>query len=165
MLPDGVHNWTPLVQFPMQITRATDYAVRVMVELATLPAGQKMQLNALAEVTGVCGTFLSKILQRLVHQGLVSSHRGTGGGFCLKLAPENVTLLHVVEAMEGPTRLNLCLGEDPGCERKSWCGVHPIWRNAQSALTAVLRGVSIAQLAEEATAHLRKSCELEPLQG
>jgi len=148
----------------MQITRATDYAVRVMVQLATLPEGQKMQLNTLAKLTGVRGTFLSKILQRLVHQGLVSSHRGTGGGFCLKAVPERVTLLRVIESMEGTTQLNVCLKKGPSCERKSWCGVHPVWRNAQSALTSVLDGVSIAQLAEDTAANLKKGAALEPLQ-
>jgi Rrf2 family protein len=147
----------------MQITRATDYAVRVMVQLAMLPEGQRMPLTALAAVTGVRATFLSKILQRLVHQGLVSSHRGTGGGFCLKALPANVTLLQVIESMEGPTQLNVCLGEGPNCARKSWCGVHPIWRNAQSSLTAVLGGVSIAQLAQATATNLTGGIELEPL--
>jgi len=146
----------------MQITRATDYAVRVMVQLASLPEGQKVQLNTLAEATAVRQTFLSKILQRLVHQGLVTSHRGTGGGFCLKVLPAEVTLLQVIEAMEGPTQLNVCLGNGNGssCERRSWCGVHPVWRNAQSSLTQVLGSVSIAQLAEETAANLGNSLRL-----
>ena len=132
-----------------------------MVHLAGLPEGQKLQLSTLAEATGVRENFLSKILQRLVHQGLVSSHRGTGGGFCLKGAPRRITLLQVIEAMEGPTQLNVCLGDGPTCERRSWCGVHPVWRMAQGALTQVLGSVSIAQLAEETAANLTKGCELE----
>jgi Rrf2 family protein len=143
--------------FPMQITRATDYAVRVLIHLAALPEGQKMQLNTLAELTGVRGTFLSKILQRLVHRGLVTSYRGTGGGFCLKASPANVTLLQVIESIEGPTRLNVCLREGDSCTRKSWCGVHPVWKEAQSALTGVLGGVSIAELAEETVANLGRA--------
>jgi len=145
----------------MKITRATDYAVRVLVQLATLPDEQKMQLNALAVATGVRETFLSKILQRLVHQGLVRSHRGTGGGFCLSVLPSRVTLLQIVEAMEGRTQLNVCLGEGDSCERKSICGAHPIWQKAQAALTQVLASVSIAQLAEETAAKQRQAIELE----
>lgn len=149
----------------MQITRATDYAVRVMVELASLPEGQKVQLNTLAKATGVRQTFLSKILQRLVHQGLVRSHRGTGGGFCLKALPASVTLLQVIEAMEGPTQLNVCLGDTPGCERKSWCAVHPVWHNAQASLTQVLGGVSIAQLAEQTSANLKRDFDSPRYEG
>ena len=133
----------------MQITRATDYAVRVMVHLASAPHGQKYPLNELAIATGVQESFLSKILQRLVHQGMLLSQRGSGGGFILNRAPDQVTLLDVVEAIEGPTQLNHCVGEAGYCSRKEWCGVSPTWERAQQALTQVLGGVSIAQLADE----------------
>ena len=145
----------------MKITRATDYAVRVLVQLATLPDEQKMQLDALAAATGVRESFLSKILQRLVHQGLVSSHRGTGGGFCLRVLPSRVTLLQVIEAMEGRMQLNVCLREGDSCERKSYCGAHPVWQKAQAALTQVLASVSIAQLAEETAAKQKQIIEAE----
>ena len=122
-----------------------------MVELAVVPEGQKMQLQTLAEATGVRATFLSKILQRLVHRGLVLSHRGTGGGFCLKVLPDSVTLLQVIEAMEGPLQLNVCMGEGTGCDRKASCATHPYWLDAQVALKTVLGAVTIAQLAEESS--------------
>lgn len=60
--------------------------------------------------TGVSESFLSKVLQRLVHVGMVSSHRGTGGGFCLRVLREKTKLLDVIEAIEGPLELNVCLG-------------------------------------------------------
>lgn len=127
-----------------------------MVELASLPPGDKVQLNELIESTGVRGSFLSKVVQRLVHAGMVSSHRGTRGGFSLRVSGEEVTLLDVIEAIEGPTQMNLCLGSGPGCERKSWCGVHPIWKKAQSAFVQELGSVSIAHLAVESKANLAK---------
>ncbi len=140
----------------MQVTRATDYAVRIMLELASLPPGDKVQLNELIESTGVRGSFLSKVVQRLVHAGMVSSHRGTRGGFSLRMSGEEITLLDVIEAIEGPTQMNLCLGNGPGCERKSWCGVHPIWKKAQTAFVQELAGVSIAHLAIESKVNLAK---------
>ena len=132
----------------MQITREADYAVRVMVHLASAPRGQNSPLNEIAEATGVQESFLSKILQRLVHQGMLVSQRGSGGGFLLNCAPEQVTLLEIVEAIEGPTQLNLCVGSGH-CARKDFCGVHPVWTRAQESLTQVLGGVSLAQLAQE----------------
>jgi Rrf2 family protein len=99
----------------MHITRATDYAVRVTVHLATLPAGQKVPLGELAEATGVRDNFLSKILQRLVRNGVVSSHRGTGGGFLLNVAAKDLTLLQVVVAIEGKIELNICLSDWQSC--------------------------------------------------
>lgn len=136
-----------------------------MVELASVPEGQKMQLESLAEVTGVRATFLSKILQRLVHQGLVTSHRGTGGGFCLKVPPKGVTLLQVIEAMEGPIQLNVCLDDTAGCERKSSCASYPYWRDAQEALKTALSGVSIAQLAEHTAADLAARYDIQEVKN
>jgi len=138
----------------MQITRASDYAVRVMVHLASAPHGHKYPLNELATVTGVQESFLSKILQRLVHQGMLVSQRGSGGGFLLNRPPAEVSLLDVVEAIEGPTQLNHCVGEAGHCARKDWCGVNPTWERAQKALTQVLGGVSIAQLADDSARRL-----------
>jgi Rrf2 family protein len=118
-----------------------------MVHLASVPPGQKLPLNVLAEATGVRESFLSKILQRLVHQGMLLSHRGSGGGFILNRAPDQVTLLDVVEAIEGPTQLNRCVGESGRCNRKDFCSVHATWGRAQRVLTQLLGGVSVAQLA------------------
>jgi Rrf2 family protein len=133
----------------MRINRATDYAVRVMVHLAAVPSGQKVPLSTLAEVTDVRQSFLSKILQQLVRQGLVTSYAGTGGGFCLNVDPAAVSLLQVIEAMEGPLQLNVCLASGRSCERKPSCPVHPVWRRAQAAITNVLGGVTLAELAKE----------------
>jgi Rrf2 family protein len=144
----------------MQINRATDYAVRVLVQLAMLPPGSKVQLADLQRSTGVRGSFLSKVLQRLVHAGFVSSHRGNGGGFCLLLDSERTSFLEVIEAMEGPTQLNQCLISGTSCERQSWCGVHPVWERAQAALRKELDSVSIAQMARDSMAILWKHPQL-----
>jgi len=143
----------------MQITRATDYAVRVVVQLATLPKGVKAQLASLEAATGVSGSFLSKILQRLVRAGIVDSHRGTGGGFCLRPHGEKTTLLQVIEAMEGPTRLNQCLIAGLSCDRKPWCGVHLVWQQAQAALTGVLDSVTVAEMAKQTLANLAQQSD------
>lgn len=149
LLDEGCPIWN------MQITRASDYAVRAMVHLASRPEGAKVALTALVHATGVSESFLSKILQRLVHTGLVSSHRGTNGGFKLRVQPEGTRLLDVIEAIEGPIELNVCLGGREKCERQGWCGVRPVWEVAQEALSEVLRGVTIAELARATEQNLK----------
>jgi len=144
----------------MQITRATDYAVRVMVYLASLPPDRKAPLGELAEATSVRDNFLSKILQRLVRNGLISSHRGTGGGFRLSVTPDNLTLLQVVEAIEGKIALNICLSEWQSCPLQSQCAVYPVWQKAQSALSQELAGVTIAELAARTTETSRSLDEI-----
>ena len=134
----------------MQITRATDYAVRVMIHLAGLPPGSSVRQSELSKSTNVSGHFLSKVLQQLVRSGFIRSQRGSGGGYALAVLPTAVSLLDIVEAMEGPVRLNQCLEEGPSCEHKSWCPAHRVWAEAQAAVTNVLGGASIASLAAQA---------------
>jgi|SRR5581483_2691558 len=133
----------------MQITRAADYAVRVMIHLASQPTSMPVRRPEIAKATDVPGSFLSKVLQHLVQGGLISSQRGSGGGYRLAVNPENISLLDVVEAVEGPTQLNVCLQPGPSCARKSWCEAHVIWSDAQRALVKVLRATSIARLAKK----------------
>jgi len=141
----------------MQLTRAADYAVRVMVHLAGLPVGTRTTRDELAAHGDVPEHFLSKILQSLARSGLIAAHRGMMGGYELARPAESVTLLDVVEAMEGPLVLNVCVAEGPTCQRKGWCSVHRVWADAQNALTAVLRAATLKQLAEEA-ANNRTMC-------
>lgn len=134
----------------MQITRASDYAVRVMIYLASLPPHSTVRQSELSKATEVSGHFLSKVLQQLVRARLVRSQRGSGGGYVLATSAETISLLDVVEAMEGPVRLNQCLEEGPSCDRKSWCPAHRVWAEAQAASTNVLGGASMATLAAQA---------------
>ena len=132
----------------MQLTRAADYAVRVMVHLAGLTSGARATKSQLAASGDVPEAFVGKILQALSRGGLITSHRGSVGGFTLARPADSVTLLDVVELMEGPLQLNACLGPNPSCGRLAWCCVHDVWARAQEALAGVLRGVTIASLAQ-----------------
>jgi len=147
----------------MQITRAADYAVRVMVHLSSLPPGSRVQRSALVELSEAPESFLSKVLQRLVGSGLISSRRGGGGGFELAVPPEKISVLTVVEAIDGPIRLNLCVPGASGCERSLACAVHPVWMEAQDALTAVLGSANMSRLARRRSAAKRsRKRELAP---
>ena len=133
----------------MQITRATDYAVRIMIHFAGLPEGTRLAAPELARGIQAPESFVSKVLQQLVQRGMVTSHRGAGGGFQLAVTPEKVSLLDVVEMVEGPLQINLCLAGEASCDLSSWCGAHPIWNDAQAALKKVLASASIARLARD----------------
>ena len=147
----------------MKITRASDYAVRVMIHLAGLPPGSTLQQSELSKATEVSGHFLSKVLQQLVRARLIRSQRGSGGGYALATSASNVSLLDVVEAMEGPVRLNQCLDEGPSCNRKSWCPAHEIWAEAQMAIVRVLGAASMAALAARAKTNSTYSSHDKPL--
>lgn len=134
----------------MQITRASDYAVRVMIHLAGLPPAATVRQAELSKATDVSGHFLSKVLQQLVRSGLIRSQRGSGGGYGLAVSAHNVSLLDVVQALEGPIHLNQCIAEGPSCERKSWCPAHQVWAEAQAAVVRILGDALLAKLAAQA---------------
>src|SRR5689334_6440580 len=126
----------------MQLTRAADYAVRVMVHLAGLPPATRVSRSELSAAAECPEQFLSKVLQQLTRAGLMISHRGNTGGFELEQSHRAATLLEIVEAVEGPIRLNLCLANDHSCNRQAWCPMHGVWVEAQHAMTSVLAGVT-----------------------
>lgn len=133
----------------MQLTRAADYAVRVMIHLATLAPGTRVNRNTLATAAEVPPQFLAKVLQSLGRARLIAAHRGTSGGFALAVPAEQVSVLRIVEAVEGPIQLNVCVGPGIGCNRQEWCPAHLVWLEAQAALAQVLKNASIAKLASQ----------------
>jgi Rrf2 family protein len=136
----------------MQLTRAADYAVRIMIHLASLPSGARPNRAVLAEAGEIPEHFVGKVLQALARAGLIGSQRGMKGGFALAVPPEEITVLRVIEAIEGPTQLNACLNnQGKGCSRSGWCPAHHVWIEAQEAMTTVLRQATIAALAAPPT--------------
>jgi Rrf2 family protein len=87
----------------------------------------------------------------------VTSHRGNTGGFELSRSRRGASVLEVVEAIEGPIRLNLCLTSGHACDRQSWCPAHVVWAEAQKAMADVLQKASIGDLAQQAAARKEES--------
>jgi DNA-binding IscR family transcriptional regulator len=84
---------------------------------------------------------------------LFDSRRGQGGGFEISQLGRGASILDVVEAIDGPIRLNVCLCAGKVCIRKVWCPVHPVWAQAQRAIFDVLTATRIRDLAEQGAAN------------
>ncbi|ADH84885.1 RrF2 family transcriptional regulator [Desulfurivibrio alkaliphilus] len=110
----------------MQITRATDYAIRCVYCLARHP-GELWMIDDIAREMEIPNSFLAKILQKLARAQIVESQRGVRGGFRLARAPEEISLHDVVVATEGPVAMNVCTLEGERCDRVEKCRVHPVW--------------------------------------
>ncbi len=130
----------------MELTRKGEYAIRGIVHLAGMPVGKVCLLSDIAAAVDVPPTFLAKIFQQFSKIGLVKSFRGTGGGFLLGRAAENITLLEVVEAVEGPIIPNRCVVAPTDCERSGFCNAHPVWKRVQGEVRSVLEGVTLKEL-------------------
>lgn len=133
----------------MQLTRAADYGVRVMIHLAGLSKHQRLSLTTLARETLAPESFLSKVLQALTRAQFVTSHRGQGGGFEISPLGRSTSVRQVVEAIDGPIHLNVCLDRGRACPRKEWCPAHPVWAKAQQAMFEVLDSALVADLATQ----------------
>jgi len=109
-----------------------------MVYLAGQPRDGLTLISEIAKAEDVSASFLAKIFQGLAKAGLIESHRGAAGGVNLNRLPEDISIRHIVEAVEGPLALNRCLLPDDPCARADTCPVAKVWREAQEHLLAVL---------------------------
>ena len=131
------------------LSREADYAVRIMVHMAS-SAEERFQSKTLARDENIPESFLFKILQTLIRHGVLRSYRGVGGGYQLAIDPARLSLYQLLEMVEGPLELNLCVVSGTGCDFTEQCGVHDVWDIAQAQLRKTLEGVSIAELATNA---------------
>jgi Rrf2 family protein len=133
----------------MQITRAAEYAIRGVLYLSSQPEGSTCLLSEISEKQEIPPSFLSKIFQNLAKSGFVGSSRGTGGGFTLLKTPEEITLLEIVEAIDGQIVLNVCLDNGNTCGNEAVCAVHGVWCDAQAYLVNLLNASTFASLVEK----------------
>lgn len=126
----------------MQITRQADYALRAVLFLAKLGQSKRAATSQIAEEQNIPPSFLAKIISQLSVAGLINTSRGARGGVSLARAPEDVSVLEVVEAIDGPITLNDCTIN--GCQFGDECSLRLVWCNAKAELVERLRGASFA---------------------
>lgn len=131
----------------MRLTMTGEYAIRTMLHLASVPAETTVQIPEVSHTWDIPEGFLRKIVPQLSKAGLIHSRRGVGGGIQLARPAEAITLLDVIEAVEGKLSLNYCLLNPLFCHRTPWCAVHIVWCEAQQKLKEILSKRSLAELA------------------
>ena len=130
----------------MQITRQADYAIRAVLYIAKLGEGQRAATSQIAKVQHIPPSFLAKIISQLSIAGLIHTSRGARGGVSLARLPEEISILEVVEAIDGPIALNECTSVSGTCQFGDECPMRPIWCNTQDELIAKLRNTTFAQV-------------------
>jgi len=147
--------WGPNDRDPMQhvlrISRKIDYGLRAMIYLASIPSDSVIPFREIARQMDVPEDFLAKILKTLVDQGLVRSTRGPHGGYALARAAVDVSFLDVIEAVEGPVALNVCLDGEDACGHSTACTMVQVWRQGQEQMLDVYRKSRLSDLAFKPT--------------
>ncbi|MFP5331989.1 MAG: RrF2 family transcriptional regulator [Acidimicrobiia bacterium] len=132
----------------LQLGKRADYSVRAILHLAMhwdSPGRQKARV--IAEAMDIPDKYLPQVLAALARVGLVSSEPGPDGGYRLATDPASLTLLDVIEAVEGPIVSVECVLRGGPCHWRDRCAVHETWSQAQDALRARLDRTTFADLA------------------
>lgn len=131
----------------MQITRAGEYGILGLLNLARREPGEVVMIDALSRDEGIPRSFLAKVFQQLARAGLVRSLRGVGGGFALAREPEQITVLEVLEAIEGRVALQRCTLDVAACRDVAGCPLCGLLGRAQDRMRDVLGQTTLAELA------------------
>ncbi|HET7145265.1 MAG TPA: Rrf2 family transcriptional regulator [Anaerolineales bacterium] len=137
----------------MQITRQADYAVRAVLHLANT-GDQRTATSMIAEAQHIPPSFLAKIISQLSIAGLLHTSRGARGGVTLAREAKDITLLEVVEAIDGPIQLNECVANNGACTFEDDCPLRPVWCDAQEELVGRLKSTNFADMMAKSQASL-----------
>ncbi len=130
-----------------KLSRKGEYAIRLMLHLAGNP-GKVCTTAEIAKAQNIPSAFLKKIIQDLRPSGFVVSAKGQKGGILLNVPPENISVSDVMQAVEGPLFLNVCLVKKGACSRDEVCPVHEMWRKCQEAVDGIWRGHNFKEMTE-----------------
>jgi FeS assembly SUF system regulator len=129
----------------LRVTKLTDYATLVLTAMASTPAAVHSAAD-LAERAGLELPTVSKLLKLLAQAQLVQSFRGAAGGYRLTREPEQIRLIHVLEAIEGPLAVTECVGQSGQCGIEHRCEVRANWRRINDVIAEALTSVSLVDL-------------------
>ena len=129
----------------MRLSSLADYAV-IMLAAAARHAGEtRLTANLLADETGVPLPTAQKLMGRLAATGLLTSARGTGGGFLLARPADAISLADIIEAVEGPIAMSACVEDGRhDCGLEEACRVKPHWPAVNNAVKGALEGATAA---------------------
>ncbi|MGF1665827.1 MAG: RrF2 family transcriptional regulator [Acidimicrobiia bacterium] len=127
----------------LELTRKTDLAVKA---LCALEGSDRVKGSALADSIGSTAGFVAQVIMPLVDRGWVGSVPGPTGGYQLETALAEISILDVIEAIEGPTLNGRCVLDSGPCPHSEICALHEPWQQARSALVAELSRASVASV-------------------
>ena len=130
----------------MQIPRKIEYALRAMIHLADNPEGVARGIE-IARLEHIPKYYLEKVIRDLMHHGLVRARRGPGGGYQLGRPADSISFRDVIEAVEGPITLNLCVEGGTSCSLQPACRMFRVWEEGQRVLIDVFSRTTLSEVA------------------
>jgi len=130
----------------LELTKRADYAIRAVVALAAAAPGERLSVRRIAADRAIPVRFLSQVMADLVAASIVEAVPGRAGGYRLARPPEAISLLEVVESIEGDSRRRVCILRGGACAVGAVCDVHHVFAAAQEALIRELGGATLASV-------------------
>jgi len=128
------------------VRRDTDYAMRALVYLAEHQEDNAITVKTIAENSAIPLDYAYKIMRKLGETGITESRLGSQGGFVLKRSPSDITLLDVIEAIQGPVSVSNCVSDPDFCPRHITCKVSPKWAKIQQSMISLLQSTTLASI-------------------
>jgi Rrf2 family protein len=133
----------------MILSRAGEYGVQIALYLAAERPRGYVPVRELSRRCGIPFFFLGKICHRLSRGGILLSYKGPNGGVALARRPEEITLLEVIQALDGLEGFSRCVLGLEFCDSGAPCPVHDTWSRVKDRILEMLSGKNLGQLAEE----------------
>ena len=132
----------------MLLSMQSDYALRVLLDIASSRESRSIITRVIAERKHVPRVFLTKIIAQLAANGFLRTQRGKGGGVSLGRKASEINLLEVVEVFEGQLHSNPCTMTDEFCDFSGDCAIRQLWFDLEGKMRDHLRGMTLADLME-----------------
>ena len=147
----------------MLLSKSCEYGIRAATYVASRKGSGYLPIHVIGADLGISSQYLTKILQSLTQAGIMRSSRGPKGGVALGRHPDAVTLLDVIEALDGMSLFNECILGLPGCgEHQHPCPIHEQWNRQRASVEGVFRGLTLAAMASSVESGAVRIADLEP---
>jgi Rrf2 family transcriptional regulator, iron-sulfur cluster assembly transcription factor len=147
----------------MIYSNACGYAIQAMARLALVRPDGYVLLDELCEGTDLPRHFVAKIFQDLVRHGLLVSAKGRGGGFALARKPNQITLYHIVEVIDGVDELEQCVVGMDRCDDEQPCPQHDQWKAIREQIRKFLHNTTLEKMARTMDQKLKAVGQVRPV--
>ena len=130
------------------LSRTCEYAIQAVIYMAEKPEGEYTLTREISKELGIPHHFLGKIMQTLVREGILISHKGPKGGLALSKKPSAITPMDVITIIDGTDFTTRCIMGLDNCDENTNCPLHDVWCNERDQIQTMFSTQSIAQLAE-----------------
>jgi len=149
----------------MKLSRRTDYALRAVTYLSVRQGNGACSIAEIAAMEKIPREFTAKVLKELCRTGFIRSRLGPHGGYRLAKPPDQMTVLEIMEALDGPLAINDCLAEPQFCGKTPGCRMHRLFRRVNDSMKEILSKTTVADIARSAAYQVKSIGDTCPSEG